>query len=156
VAQTTAQVDNTSTELLAASTEQLREIREPAVGAGHGLAHQRGVGPGAGIGPVARQSLQAADSGLQAVQNAIGGMNAIRDQIQETSKRIKPGRILAGDRRNHRADFDITEQTNVLALNAAIQAARPVKPAAASRWWPKKCSAWPNARPTPRARSRRW
>src|SRR3546814_17230495 len=38
---------------------------------------------------VALQSLVAAESGLQAVQNAIGGMNSIRDQIQETSKRIK-------------------------------------------------------------------
>jgi twitching motility protein PilJ len=28
-------------------------------------------------------------SGLRAVQNTIGGMNSIRDQIQETSKRIK-------------------------------------------------------------------
>jgi twitching motility protein PilJ len=68
--------------------------------------------------------LQAADSGLQAVQNAIGGMNAIRDQIQETSKRIKR----LGESSQEIGEItelisDITEQTNVLALNAAIQAA---------------------------------
>jgi len=73
---------------------------------------------------VARQSLQAAEEGLQAVQNAIGGMNSIRDQIQETSKRIKR----LGESSQEIGEItelisDITEQTNVLALNAAIQAA---------------------------------
>ena len=73
---------------------------------------------------MARQSLQAAESGLQAVQNAIGGMNSIRDQIQETSKRIKR----LGESSQEIGEItelisDITEQTNVLALNAAIQAA---------------------------------
>jgi len=58
------------------------------------------------------------------VQNAIGGMNAIRDQIQETSKRIKR----LGESSQEIGEItelisDITEQTNVLALNAAIQAA---------------------------------
>ena len=73
---------------------------------------------------MARQSLQAAESGLQAVQNTIGGMNSIRDQIQETSKRIKR----LGESSQEIGEItelisDITEQTNVLALNAAIQAA---------------------------------
>ncbi len=73
---------------------------------------------------VADTSVQAAQKGAQAVQNAIKGMNEIRDQIQETAKRIKRlgessqeiGEIVA-------LISDITEQTNVLALNAAIQAA---------------------------------
>jgi len=73
---------------------------------------------------VARQSLRAAETGLHAVQNSIGGMNAIRDQIQETSKRIKR----LGESSQEIGEItelisDITEQTNVLALNAAIQAA---------------------------------
>ena len=73
---------------------------------------------------MARQSLQAAESGLSAVQNTIGGMNSIRDQIQETSKRIKR----LGESSQEIGEItelisDITEQTNVLALNAAIQAA---------------------------------
>ncbi|MEQ1774753.1 MAG: methyl-accepting chemotaxis protein, partial [Burkholderiales bacterium] len=38
---------------------------------------------------VARQSLVTAERGSQAVQNSIKSMNQIRDQIQETSKRIK-------------------------------------------------------------------
>ena len=73
---------------------------------------------------MARQSLDAAESGLPAVQNTIGGMNSIRDQIQETSKRIKR----LGESSQEIGEItelisDITEQTNVLALNAAIQAA---------------------------------
>ena len=39
---------------------------------------------------VAQRSLQAATQGSLAVQNTIAGMNGIREQIQETSKRIAP------------------------------------------------------------------
>ena len=73
---------------------------------------------------VAMRSLAAADKGRMAVQNSISGMNDIRDQIQETSKRIKR----LGESSQEIGEIvelisDITEQTNVLALNAAIQAA---------------------------------
>lgn len=73
---------------------------------------------------VAMRSLTAADKGRLAVQNSITGMNDIREQIQETSKRIKR----LGESSQEIGEIvelisDITEQTNVLALNAAIQAA---------------------------------
>jgi twitching motility protein PilJ len=73
---------------------------------------------------VAQQSLAAAEKGAVAVQNQIAGMNDIRGQIQETSKRIKR----LGESSLEIGEIvelisDITEQTNVLALNAAIQAA---------------------------------
>ena len=73
---------------------------------------------------VAETSLHAAQKGAQAVQNTIRGMNDIRNQIQETSKRIKR----LGESSQEIGEIvqlisDITEQTNVLALNAAIQAA---------------------------------
>ncbi|GAB3262665.1 methyl-accepting chemotaxis protein [Chitinimonas naiadis] len=73
---------------------------------------------------VARQSLDAANKGADAVQNQIKGMNEIREQIQETAKRIKR----LGESSQEIGEIvelisDITEQTNVLALNAAIQAA---------------------------------
>ena len=73
---------------------------------------------------VARQSLDAAQKGAVAVANSIKGMNEIREQIQETSKRIKR----LGESSQEIGEIvelisDITEQTNVLALNAAIQAA---------------------------------
>ncbi|MHB1247912.1 MAG: methyl-accepting chemotaxis protein [Polaromonas sp.] len=125
VAQTTAQVESTSTELLAASTEQLREIRETGQSVLDMATRINEVSTRAQeSSQVARQSLTSAESGLQAVQNAIGGMNFIRDQIQETSKRIKR----LGESSQEIGEItelisDITEQTNVLALNAAIQAA---------------------------------
>jgi twitching motility protein PilJ len=73
---------------------------------------------------VARASLDAAQKGAAAVSNSISGMNEIRGQIQETSKRIKR----LGESSQEIGEIvelisDITEQTNVLALNAAIQAA---------------------------------
>jgi twitching motility protein PilJ len=125
VAQTTAQVESTSTELLAASTEQLREIRETGQSVLDMASRINEVSAQAQeSSQVARQSLTAAESGLQAVQDAIGGMNFIRDQIQDTSKRIKR----LGESSQEIGEItelisDITEQTNVLALNAAIQAA---------------------------------
>jgi twitching motility protein PilJ len=73
---------------------------------------------------VAHASLDAAQKGAAAVANSISGMNEIRTQIQETSKRIKR----LGESSQEIGEIvelisDITEQTNVLALNAAIQAA---------------------------------
>src|SRR5690606_27760018 len=73
---------------------------------------------------VARQSRDAAQKGTTAVEDTIRGMNDIREQIQETSKRIKR----LGESSQEIGEIvelisDITEQTNVLALNAAIQAA---------------------------------
>ena len=106
-------------------TEQLREIRETGESVLEMASpDQHGVGAGAESAQVARQSLEAAETGLTAVQNSIGGMNAIRDQIQDTSKRIKR----LGESSQEIGEItelisDITEQTNVLALNAAIQAA---------------------------------
>jgi twitching motility protein PilJ len=125
VTETTQQVEDTSTELLAASTEQLREIRETGESVLQMAGRINQVSTQAQqTAAVARQSLAAAETGRNAVQNTIGGMNAMRDQIQETSKRIKR----LGESSQEIGEItelisDITEQTNVLALNAAIQAA---------------------------------
>jgi twitching motility protein PilJ len=125
VAQTTAEVDSASTELLAASNEQMNEIQATGKSVLEMATRINTVsGQAQESAMVARQSLHAAESGLSAVQNAIGGMNAIRDQIQDTSKRIKR----LGESSQEIGEItelisDITEQTNVLALNAAIQAA---------------------------------
>lgn len=125
VVDTTTQVDNTSAQLLAISTEQLREIR--ATGQAILDMAQRITEVSAqaqSSAEVANQSLFSAEQGQKAVQDTIGGMNAIRDQMQETSKRIKR----LGESSQEIGEItelisDITEQTNVLALNAAIQAA---------------------------------
>ena len=73
---------------------------------------------------VAQRSVAIAHNGSQMVQQTIKGMDTIRDQIQETSKRIKR----LGESSQEIGDFvelnnGIAEQTNILALNAAIQSA---------------------------------
>jgi twitching motility protein PilJ len=72
---------------------------------------------------VADRSVALAKTGSQVVQNTIGGMDTIREQIQETAKRIKR----LGESSQEIGDIvslinDIADQTNILALNAAIQA----------------------------------
>ena len=73
---------------------------------------------------VARQSVSLAVQGNSAVKKAIHGMDTIREQIQETSKRMKR----LGESSQQIGEIvelinDIAEQTNILSLNAAIQAA---------------------------------
>ncbi len=73
---------------------------------------------------VAKKSVDIASKGAKAVRDTITGMDSIREQIQETSKRIKR----LGESSQEIGDIvglidDIADQTNILALNAAIQAA---------------------------------
>jgi twitching motility protein PilJ len=72
---------------------------------------------------VAERSVGIASQGAIVVQNTIGGMDKIRGQIQETAKRIKR----LGESSQEIGDIvslinDIADQTNILSLNAAIQA----------------------------------
>ena len=73
---------------------------------------------------VAQRSVAIANNGSNMVQQTIRGMDTIRDQIQETSKRVKR----LGESSQEIGDIvelinGIAEQTNILALNAAIQSA---------------------------------
>jgi twitching motility protein PilJ len=72
---------------------------------------------------VARHSVDIAHKGGEAVRRTIDGMNALRETIQETSKRIKR----LGESSQEIGNIvelinDLAEQTNILALNASIQA----------------------------------
>ena len=72
---------------------------------------------------VAERAVEIAGKGSEVVQDTIHGMDTIRGQIQETSKRIKR----LGESSQEIGDIvslinDIADQTNILSLNAAIQA----------------------------------
>src|SRR3546814_256338 len=72
----------------------------------------------------AQASVQVAHDGAGTVNRTILGMTALREQIQDTSKRIK--RLGESSQEiGNIIEFinDIAEQTNTLALNASIQAA---------------------------------
>jgi twitching motility protein PilJ len=76
------------------------------------------------LASVAQSSVDVARTGNQVVQDSISGMSDIREQIQDTAKRIKR----LGESSQEIGDIvslinDIADQTNILALNASIQAA---------------------------------
>jgi twitching motility protein PilJ len=125
VTKATQEAQVTSEQLLQASEKQSREIEETSTSVLQMADSINEVSANAAeSAKVAEQSLHAADKGAKAVQNSIAGMNEIRDQIQETAKRIKR----LGESSQEISEIvelisDITEQTNILALNAAIQAA---------------------------------
>lgn len=125
VNQATAQAQNTSDSLLSAAELQSQQITETSEAVNHMTQSMLLVSSNAEeASAVARRSLEVTTQGSQAVQNTIAGMNEIRTQIQETSKRIKR----LGESSQEISEIvnlisDITEQTNILALNAAIQAA---------------------------------
>jgi len=74
---------------------------------------------------VARHAVDIAHKGGEAVRRTIEGMNTIRETIQDTSKRIKR----LGESSQEIGNIvelieEIAEQTNILALNASIEASR--------------------------------
>jgi len=73
---------------------------------------------------VAEQARSNAEHGTRAVTRTIEGMKAVRDQVQETAKRIKR----LGESSQEIGEIveligDIADRTSILALNASIQAA---------------------------------
>src|SRR6185369_10632469 len=121
----TAEAQTISTQLLSAAQTQSAKIQGTGQSAVQMAQSMTNVSKSASdSAKVAQTSLHVAEKGAQAVQNAIKGMNDIRGQIQETSKRVKR----LGESSQEIGEIvqlisDITEQTNVLAMNAAIQAA---------------------------------
>jgi twitching motility protein PilJ len=119
------EAQNISNELLEAAQKQSQEIEDTSAQVLQMAQSINEVSANAAESArVAQQSLDAAEKGTTAVRNSITGMNEIREQIQDTSKRIKR----LGESSQEISEIvdlisDITEQTNILALNAAIQAA---------------------------------
>jgi twitching motility protein PilJ len=111
--------------LAAASSQQAEQVRETTDTINHMAGSLDGMARRSReSSEVAQRSVAIAHNGSQMVQQTIKGMDTIRDQIQETSKRIKR----LGESSQEIGDIvelinGIAEQTNILALNAAIQSA---------------------------------
>ncbi len=128
VAQVSAATDETrqvATALAQASRNQAQEITGASAAINEMAVSIEQVSHNAAESAnVAEKSVQIAKNGAEVVRNTIRGMDTIREQIQETSKRIKR----LGESSQEIGDIvslinDIADQTNILALNAAIQAA---------------------------------
>ena len=120
----TKQTENTAAHLAKAADNQAQEINaatESIVSMAASIEEVSGNAERSS--DVARHSVEVAHKGGEAVRRTIDGMNAIRETIQETSKRIKR----LGESSQEIGNIvelinDIAEQTNILALNASIQA----------------------------------
>jgi twitching motility protein PilJ len=118
------QTKNTAVHMARAADNQGREIRAATESIDSMASSIEEVsGNAERSSDVARHSVDVAHKGGEAVRRTIDGMNTIRETIQETSKRIKR----LGESSQEIGNIielinDIAEQTNILALNASIQA----------------------------------
>ena len=124
VAKAASETQATASGLASAAENQAKEIgaashaiNEMAVSIDHVSSNA------AESAAVAERAVEIANKGADVVQDTITGMDTIRGQIQETSKRIKR----LGESSQEIGDIvslinDIADQTNILSLNAAIQA----------------------------------
>lgn len=124
VAKAASETQATAADLASAAENQAKQIgaasqaiNEMAVSIDHVSSNA------AESAAVAERAVEIANKGADVVQDTITGMDTIRGQIQETAKRIKR----LGESSQEIGDIvslinDIADQTNILSLNAAIQA----------------------------------
>lgn len=115
----------TADELMLATEQQVNTIAQTAGGVEKMAKEMRAMSMKAReSSEVARGSTDVAKRGAESVRRTIRGMDDMREQIQATAKRIKR----LGESSQQIAEVvgiidDIADQTNILSLNASIQAA---------------------------------
>jgi methyl-accepting chemotaxis protein len=125
VTNATRRILDRSDELAQASSTQVQQISQTTEAVEALAIFIQNVARNAQLSVEAAQdALHNADAGQQAVRQSIDGMVLIRENVQDTSKKIKR----LGERSNEIGEIvriieDIADQTNLLALNAAIQSA---------------------------------
>jgi len=118
------QTDQTAEQLAEAASEQSKQIEDASQAILQMAASIEEIsGNAERSSDVARHSVDVAHKGGDAVRRTIEGMNTIRETIQDTAKRIKR----LGESSQEIGNIielinDIADQTNILALNASIQA----------------------------------
>jgi len=124
VSSSTDKTQATAARLVEASARQAREIASASAAVTDMADSMETVTKEASeSADVALKSVEIAQKGADVVRKTISSMDGIREQIQETSKRIKR----LGESSQEIGDIvglitEIADQTNILALNAAIQA----------------------------------
>jgi methyl-accepting chemotaxis protein len=112
-------------ELATGSEEQAAQAVDASVAIEEMAASIHYVSENAAVSAtVAEEARTNAEHGARAVTRTIEGMKAVREQVQETAKRIKR----LGESSQEIAEIveligDIADRTSILALNASIQAA---------------------------------
>ncbi|HEX4895227.1 MAG TPA: methyl-accepting chemotaxis protein [Solimonas sp.] len=125
IASAASNTQQTALRMSEASERQAREITAVTTVIGSTSQSMQQVAASAEkLAQQAQSSVEIAHSGAETVNRTIMGMSNLREQIQDTSKRIK--RLGESSQEiGNIIEFinDIAEQTNTLALNASIQAA---------------------------------
>ncbi len=124
VSKAAGETQNTARNLASAAENQAKEIGAASQAINEmAISIDQVSSNAAESSAVAERAVEIANNGAEVVQDTIQGMDTIRGQIQETSKRIKR----LGESSQEIGDIvslinDIADQTNILSLNAAIQA----------------------------------
>jgi twitching motility protein PilJ len=124
VAKAASETQSTASNLASAAENQAKEIGAASQAINEmAISIDQVSSNAAESAAVADRAVEIANKGSQVVHDTISGMDTIRGQIQETSKRIKR----LGESSQEIGDIvslinDIADQTNILSLNAAIQA----------------------------------
>lgn len=124
VSKAASETQSTASNLASAAENQAREIGAASQAINEmAISIDQVSSNAAESAAVAERAVEIANKGAEVVQDTIHGMDTIRGQIQETSKRIKR----LGESSQEIGDIvslinDIADQTNILSLNAAIQA----------------------------------
>jgi twitching motility protein PilJ len=124
LAEACAEAQELSGELLNASQRQTQEVVDTAASLAAVTRSATEISErAAASAKAAETSLQAAQQGSVSVRRSVAGIEVIRQQVQETAKRIKRlGESSQEIGESVELIGEISERTHVLALNAAIQA----------------------------------